>query len=115
MESRQAFSKTNIDIVLSKMTYKENVIIKKGFFPESAVGVEDKFVFVSIDADLFDPIYQGLVFFYDKLCKGGVILVHDYNNIEYKGAKAAVEEFSEKYNVSFFPLSDHCGSAVFLK
>jgi O-methyltransferase len=114
-KSHQEFSDTNIDLVLSKMKYRENIIIKKGFFPESAVGLEDKFVFVSIDADLFDPIYQGLVFFYDKLCKGGAIFVHDYNNIGYPGAKAAVEKFSEEYNVPFFPLSDIAGSAVFIK
>jgi O-methyltransferase len=113
--ANQDFSKTSVDLVLSKMQYRENVIIRKGFFPESAAGIEDKFVFVSIDADLFDPIYQGLIFFYEKMSKGGVIFVHDYNNFMYKGAKSAVEKFSEENNIPFFPLSDIAGSAVFLK
>ena len=27
----------------------------KGFFPESAKDIEDRFVFVSLDADLYEP------------------------------------------------------------
>jgi O-methyltransferase len=54
------FSKTNEEIVLLKMKFHENCIIVKGYFPETANGIEDKFVFVSIDADLYEPIYNGL-------------------------------------------------------
>jgi O-methyltransferase len=114
-KATQDFSDTSVDVVLSKMKHRENVIVKKGFFPDTAAGVEDKFAFVSIDADLFNPIYQGLQFFYENLTRGGVIFVHDYNNALYAGAKAAVEKFSEENNIPFFPLSDTCGSAVFLK
>ncbi|MDR1653378.1 MAG: TylF/MycF family methyltransferase [Prevotellaceae bacterium] len=113
--ANQNFADTSVDVVLSKMKHRENVIIKKGFFPDTATGVEDKFAFVSIDADLFDPIYQGLRFFYENLTRGGVIFVHDYNNAMYAGAKAAVEKFSEENNIPFFLLSDTCGSAIFLK
>jgi O-methyltransferase len=46
------------------MKYKENCIVRKGYFPETAEDLEDEFVFVSIDADLYEPIYNGLCYFY---------------------------------------------------
>jgi len=111
----QDFSETSIDIVLSKMKTPGNCIIKPGYFPESAAGVADMFAFVSIDADLYKPVYDGLSFFYRKLSKGGYIFVHDYNNDEYKGANAAVREYCREMNIAYFPLSDACGSAIICK
>ncbi|MDR2793572.1 MAG: TylF/MycF family methyltransferase, partial [Treponema sp.] len=37
------FSKTNEEIVLQKMKFRENCIIRKGYFPETAAGIEDTF------------------------------------------------------------------------
>jgi O-methyltransferase len=34
----QNFSNTSVELVLSKMKYKENCIVKKGFFPETIYG-----------------------------------------------------------------------------
>jgi O-methyltransferase len=34
----QDFSETSIELVLSKMKYKDNCIVKKGHFPETAMG-----------------------------------------------------------------------------
>ena len=44
------------------MTYPNNCIIKKGFFPDTAIGRGTIF-FVSIDVDLYNPIYNALEFF----------------------------------------------------
>jgi O-methyltransferase len=110
------FSKTNVDIVLKKMKYKENCIVRKGYFPETAEGLEDSFVFVSIDTDLYEPIYNGLKYFYPRLTKGGYIFVHDYNNIEqYGGTRAAVKKYCDENKIGYFPLSDIAGSAVIVK
>jgi O-methyltransferase len=108
------FTNNNIEVVLKKMKYPENCIIKKGWFPETTENIEERFAFVSIDTDLFEPIYQGLLYFYDRLEKGGYIFVHDYNGKLY-GAKEAVQRFSEEFNVPYVPLSDLCGSVVFSK
>jgi O-methyltransferase len=59
----QDFSDTSVELVLSKMKYRDNCIVRKGFFPDSATGIDDKFCFVSIDADLYEPILAGLNFF----------------------------------------------------
>jgi O-methyltransferase len=72
------FSKTDEKIVLARMKFPENYIIKKGYFPETINGLEDSFVFVSIDVDLYEPVFNGL---FPRLVKGGYIFVHDYNGI----------------------------------
>ena len=108
------FTNNNTSLVLKKMKYPNNCIIQQGWFPETAENIEDTFAFVSIDTDLFEPIYQGLLYFYARLEKGGYIFVHDYNGKLY-GAKEAVQRFSEEHNVPYVPLSDLCGSVVFSK
>jgi O-methyltransferase len=112
---RHDFSKTNEEIVLQKMRFHENCIIRKGYFPETANDIEDKFVFVSIDVDLYEPIYNGLKYFYQRLVKGGYIFVHDYNEKLYAGTKAAVKKYCEEEGITFFPLSDIGGSAIIMK
>lgn len=114
-DANQDFSNTSVDQVLQIMPFPKQCIIKKGFFPDTAAGIEDSFVFVSLDTDLYEPIYQGLVYFYPRMEKGGYIFVHDVNNDCYKGAAKAVEQFCEEQGISFVPLPDSCGSVVFIK
>lgn len=112
---KQDFSQTSIELILKKMRNPGTCVIKKGRFPESAAGVDDTFAFVSIDADLYAPIYEGLRFFYPRLNPGGYIFVHDYNNDEYKGARTAVLQFCTEQKIAYFPLTDTCGSAIIAK
>jgi O-methyltransferase len=112
---RDEFTYTDVKLVLAKMKYKENCIVKKGYFPETAQGIDDKFAFVNIDVDLSEPVYNGLYFFYPKLEKGGYIFVHDYNNGGWIGAKAGIRKFSIEYGVPYFPLSDGGGSVVIMR
>lgn len=111
----QDFSDTSEALVLSKMKKPEHCIIRKGFFPETANGLEDQFCFVSIDADLYEPIYAGLQYFYPRLSKGGYIFVHDFNNDEYRGAREAVIRFTIEQNISFVPIADTGGTAIITK
>lgn len=109
------FSETSIELVLNKMQNKENCIIKKGFFPETTENINDNFAFVSLDCDLYEPIYKGLHFFYEKLNNGGYMMIHDYNNKDYDGVKAALRKFCQEKNVPYFPICDSSGSAVITK
>ena len=111
----QDFSNTSVKNVLAIMPHPNQCIIKEGFFPETAKGLEETFAFVSIDTDLYDPIYNGLQYFYPRLVKGGYIFVHDFNNDAYLGAKQAVIKFCSENNISFVPLPDSCGSAIITK
>ncbi len=111
----QNFSDTSVESVLSLMPFPNNCIPVKGFFPESAANIKDEFIFVSLDADLYEPIYEGLKFFYPLLVPGGYIFVHDFNNDNYPGARKAVEKFCAEKNISFVPIPDSAGSAIICK
>jgi O-methyltransferase len=111
----QDFSDTSVASVLKQMPIPDHCIPVKGFFPESAKGIDDSFVLVSLDADLYDPIYAGLNFFFPRLVNGGYILIHDFNNDNYKGARKAVEQFCSEQNINFVPLPDSGGSAIISK
>jgi O-methyltransferase len=114
-DGAQDFSNTSIDMVRNIMRCPEKCIFKQGFFPDTAIDVNEQFVFVSIDTDLYDPIYNGLVYFYPRLVNGGYIFVHDFNNDAYKGARKAVEKFCSENNIGYLPLPDSCGTAVISK
>jgi O-methyltransferase len=114
-EGSQDFKDTSVEAVLKIMPFPEKCIIVKGFFPESAEKVRDQFVFVSLDADLYEPIYSGLTFFYKNLVKGGYIFVHDMNNDNYKGARKALEQFCREENINFIPIPDLAGTAIIAK
>jgi len=103
---------TSISVVLSKMKYKENIVIKKGYFPETFDLEDEEFCFVNLDLDLYKPIAEGLKIFWPLLKKGGVILVHDYFHPSYRGVKEAVTEFAKENNTHFIPIGDSLSVAL---
>ena len=111
----QNFSNTSIALVKSKMPHPEKCIFKPGYFPQTAEGVDDTFCFVSLDADLYEPIYQGLRFFYPRLQKGGYMFIHDFNNAGYTGVREAVILYSKENDIRFVPIPDSGGSAIIAK
>lgn len=101
--------RTSVELVMKKMQHPEMVQIHKGYFPDTAREITDKFCFVNLDMDLYLPTYNGLKFFQDKMTERGVILVHDYYTKEYKGVRAAVDQFlAEKTqgNIVRYPIGD---------
>lgn len=101
------YSATAEDIVLQKMSVPQNVVIRKGFFPDTAVGEEDTYCFVNLDTDLYAPILAGLKYFYPKMSPGGAIFVHDYFNPGCPGVKDAVSEFCTETGAGIVPLGDY--------
>ncbi|GHV29296.1 hypothetical protein FACS1894167_08370 [Synergistales bacterium] len=114
-DNYQDWSNTSVELVLKKMPYPKDCIVRKGFFPETASGVDDTFSFASIDCDLYAPILAGLRWFYDRLVPGGSLMIHDYNNDEYPGTKQAVREFCAEFGLPYFQMVDAAGSAVITK
>lgn len=102
------YSNTTVEVVKEKMLYPQNVIIHKGYFPETAKDVNSRFCFVNLDLDLYEPTYQGLRFFSDKVIHGGVILVHDYFADNFKGPKEAVDKFIRESEGKYYiyPIGD---------
>src|ERR1700712_1607209 len=110
----QDFSDTSVESVLKRMPFPEKCRPVKGFFPESAREINDQFVLVSLDTDLYEPIYNGLNYFYPRLVAGGYIFIHDFNNDAYKGTREAVEKFCREQNISYLPIPDLGGSVVII-
>lgn len=100
---------------MKKMSHPEQCVIRKGYFPDTAEGLEEKFAYVDIDCDLYLPVKAGLEWFYPRMVRGGVIFVHDCNNKGYLGANKALKEFSEEAGVYYIILPDNAGTAIIIK
>lgn len=70
---RGEFGDTSLDLVKSKMPHLEQCRFLQGYFPHtaSAISEEERFCFVNIDVDLYQPILAGCEFFYPRLVGGG--------------------------------------------
>jgi len=69
-----------------------NTIVIAGYFPDTASSIlPEKFSFVHVDLDLYQPTLKALMFFYPKMLPGGRIVVHDYSHCV--GVFKAVDEF----------------------
>lgn len=113
----ESFKDTGTERVLQSLPHRERAVVRKGFFPETAAGLEDeRFAFVSLDTDFEQPIYHGLQFFYPRLNRGGYIFVHDYSNDMLKGVRRAVQRFAQETDgLHAVPLCDSAGTLIITK
>lgn len=114
--SASIFSDTTLDDVKSYISPKNNnIFFYKGNFPESIPdGFADlRFAFVHLDVDLYDPILEGLKFFYPRMNEGGILVIHDYNG--WLGARRAVDYFFADKQEIPIPMPDKGGSTLIVK
>lgn len=98
---------TSVELALSNMGYRANAIVRKGYFPETAKGLEDsRFAFVSLDTDLYKPIYAGLKFFYPRLNPGGYIFVDDLGHGRLLGVRKAIMDYCHEEHLGYVPIFD---------
>ena len=72
----------------------QGVHYHKGWIPEKFHEVSnEKFSFVHIDVDLYQPTYDSIAHFYPLLSPGGIILCDDYAADGTPGARKAMDEF----------------------
>lgn len=104
----------NAEETLAKMPFRENIEARIGRFPDTAAGISEKFVFVNLDMDLYEPTLQGLKLFYPLLSEGGVVLVHDYFNKAYPNIEKAVGDFEAELGARLqkMPVGDDISMAV---
>lgn len=91
------YQDTSVERVLQKMDDPGRCIIKKGYFPETAEGLEETFVFVRLDVDMYKPTKAGLEWFGERMSKGGLIISHDYYTRSYGGVAQAIDEYIEQH------------------
>ena len=116
-EFYQMYKNIDVQEVLASMPFQNNCIIRKGFFPNTVVGLENNtYAFVSIDVDLEKSIYNALEYFYPRVNRGGVLFVHDYRCRNLAGVKRAVEKYERKFGVmTKIPIADRGGTLVIKK
>ena len=74
--------------------FGERVVYHKGFFPETAAGLEDRrFSLVYVDVDIYQSVRDSLAFFYPRLAPGGVMVFDDFDSPKCQGVRQAIEEF----------------------
>lgn len=113
------FTDTSVEAVRERLPHPEMAQFVKGFFPDSIENVpeaaNESFCLVSLDPDLYEPVKMGLEFFFPRMSKGGIILIHDYNSMQFPGVGKAVREFCDNNDLFCIPLSDLHGTAVLIK
>jgi O-methyltransferase len=114
--SAKSLSDTSLEAVRHFVAAQnDNVAFHKGFFPDSVPSAlqTESFAFVHLDADLYAPILDGLKFFYPRLSRRGMIVVHDYSS--WPGPYRAVNEFLSEKPEFAVPMPDKNGSVVIVK
>lgn len=82
----------SIEDVKNFLKKEKGVYFYKGLFPSTAKPIENlHFSFVHLDVDLYKSTLDCLEFFYPRMCKGGIIMSHDYTNLI--GVNKAFNEF----------------------
>jgi O-methyltransferase len=103
---------TSEELVMAKLINKTKAVIKRGYFPETFDLYNESFCFVSLDVDLYKPTISGLELFYPRMSDGGIILIHDYFSVHFKGVKAAVDEYVRISGASVIPIGDSLSVAI---
>ncbi len=113
---RNLFADTSLDEVRA-FVGTDQVVYVPGIFPETATKIPPttRFCFVHIDCDLGDPARFGLEFFYPRVNKGGLIVLHDYGNDSWPGVAQAVDTFLADKPEGVVLIPDKAGSAVIVK
>lgn len=109
------FSDTTVERVKKFIDGNTNVFFHAGYFPSTSEKLkEEKYAFVHLDVDLYQPTLAGLTYFYSRLSPGGLLLVHDYNHT-WNGVTKAVDEFIKTIPESPVELPDWQGSVLIIK
>lgn len=116
-QEKMTFADTSVDAVVSRLPHKENCVVHKGLFEETAPLVDEKsFVFVSLDMDLKAPMRAALEWFWPRMVPGGAVYLHDFNHRMIRGVREVISEFEAAHGFTpKFPLPDEGGTIVLLK
>ena len=108
------YSGTDKEKLMERMPLPGQVVIRKGWFPETAFDIEDEtFCLVCMDACLYQPTLAGLEFFFPRMGRGGVILLSGCSGPRYRGVAKAVEDLETRYGaLLMLPVGDLDGTVM---
>lgn len=101
-QGRTAFTSTSSDYVqrkVDRLGLHDVIEIVPGYFEDTLHTIKDSFCLALIDCDLEKSIEFCLTTLWEKVVKGGYIVVDDYTNPGYPGARIAADRFLS--NVSY--------------
>lgn len=102
------------EVVARNLAEFSTYTLHKGWIPSRFDDVSDqKFSFVHIDVDIYQPTLDSLAFFYPRMNKGGVIICDDYGFSICPGATRAVDEFLADKPEQMIPMP--CGGGFLIK
>lgn len=98
-----------------KSTFADfNVSIIKGLVPETlSQCTSDRICFLSIDMNVMEPEIAAANYFWNKIVKGGVIMLDDYGFAPHVNQKIAFDEFAKSKEVEILSLPT--GQGVIIK
>lgn len=86
--------KSSLDAAQQTLDGFTNVSFHRGWIPERFNDVVDRrFSLVHVDVDLYQPTLDSVVFFWERINGGGVLVCDDYGFDTCPGATAAIDEF----------------------
>lgn len=105
------------ELLSDKIGYDENYILyHKGWFQHTIEKESkniEKIAILRLDGDWYDSIKIPLTFLYDKVEKGGLIVIDDYGY--YEGCTKAVDEFLGARSIKTFLSYSNYGCRYFVK
>lgn len=112
--SSQHFADVSVESVRNFVGGSERVHFVVGSFPDSARSIpgDERFAFVHIDCDLYEPAKAALEFFYPRMSRKGLIVVHDFASGRWPGVTQAVNEFLADKPESPVVIPDTSGSGA---
>jgi O-methyltransferase len=115
-QSAGQFSDTSLEQVKRFVGSDQNVVYRRGRFPQTALDlpVGTAFSLVHFDADLHEPARAFCEFFYPRMTAGGVMIFHDYNS-GFVGVRKAVDGFFGDKPEGVIQIPDKSGTAVVIK
>ncbi len=113
-EEKEYFSSTmeQLKRALSEFDF---YTLNKGWIPERFPEYQDnRFAFVNVDVDLYEPTRDSFDFFFPRLSPGGIIYCDDYNAAFFPGAKKAIDECVERHRADVAMVFEIPLNAVFV-
>ncbi len=111
------FSDTSIEGVRETVGNPGHTTYLQGFFPDTITDEvrERQFALAHIDCDLYEPMKAALAFFYPRMPKGGMLILHDYSSGSWAGAPRAIDEFTKATGEYITLWPDKSGTAMIRK
>lgn len=98
-----------------KETFKnDNVILIKGIVPDTLNQCDaTKIAYLSIDMNVVEPEIAAANYFWEKIVKGGVVILDDYGFPQHIEQKKAFDRFAEEKNINILCLPT--GQGIMIK